>query len=180
MFVIYSRVRTYIFNSIAIVLLSGCTLNVSVTDLNQLVNPTLGPIPAVNVIVDDVSEKTDSTPLVKISDSSGDVDSNLAHYEYSLGSASGATDVRDWTDLGTTNSFSAAGLNLEIDKDYYVNVRSVDKYGRTSLVSSVSWRTVKPVDVVAQYSAAPNWNDYVRVASQSTVCDGTEANYFHA
>ena len=45
-----------------------------------------------------------------------------------------------------------------------------------SSTESTTTTTSTPITVAPRFSAAPNWNDYVRAASTTTACDGTETS----
>jgi hypothetical protein len=62
--------------------------------------------------------------------------SPLALYEYSIGTAPGATDILAWTANGTATSFTASGLALNTTQPYYVNIRATDEAGNQSINSS--------------------------------------------
>lgn len=79
----------------------------------------------------------------------------LGHYDYSIGSAAGLTDLLAWTSAGTASSTYATGLSLVDATDYFVNVRVVDAVGRFSAVtSSNGWRT--RVTGAGAFAAAAN------------------------
>ncbi|MDH5546418.1 MAG: right-handed parallel beta-helix repeat-containing protein [Gammaproteobacteria bacterium] len=54
---------------------------------------------------------------------------------------------------------------------------SAGNTGNTSLVLDITVSTPVP-DVAALFSAAPNWNDYVRAADPATACDGSEGGAY--
>ena len=67
---------------------------------------------------------------------STDGGSGLSHYEVSVGTSAGATDVKSWTNVGTVLTTMATGLTLTESSTYYANIRSVDLAGNTSNVVS--------------------------------------------
>lgn len=62
--------------------------------------------------------------------------SGLSKYEYAIGTTSGGTDVRSWTDNAQSASVTATGLVLRTNQTYYVAVRTTDNAGNTSTVVS--------------------------------------------
>jgi hypothetical protein len=62
--------------------------------------------------------------------------SGLNFYEYSVGSTPGATDLLGWTNNGTATTVTINSLNLRTTQIYYVNVRTNDNAGNTSVISS--------------------------------------------
>jgi hypothetical protein len=65
-----------------------------------------------------------------------DDDSGISGYEYSLGTAAGATDLVGWTSAGTGTSASESGLSLRTSQAYIFNVRATDLAGNQIIVSS--------------------------------------------
>lgn len=62
--------------------------------------------------------------------------SGLVGYEYSIGTVAGATDVKAWTSVGTSTSFSDSSLTLTTSQPYFVNIRTTDNAGSESVISS--------------------------------------------
>lgn len=62
--------------------------------------------------------------------------SSIQKYEYSIGTTAGATNVKNWTDNGTTTSVTATGLTLQTSQMYFVNVRATDNAGNAATQSS--------------------------------------------
>lgn len=62
--------------------------------------------------------------------------SGIQKYEYSIGTTAGATNIKGWTDNGTTTSVTAASLTLQTSQLYFVNVRASDNAGNTVIRSS--------------------------------------------
>lgn len=70
--------------------------------------------------------------------------SGLARYDYSIGTTAGGTDVKGWTNNGTTTSVTATGLTLQTSKPYYINVRAVDNAGNVQSGVSSDGQLVLP------------------------------------
>lgn len=70
--------------------------------------------------------------------------SGLSRYDYSVGTTPGGTDVRGWTNNGTSASVTAGGLNLHTSQKYYVNVRAVDNAGNVQSAISSDGQMVLP------------------------------------
>lgn len=64
---------------------------------------------------------------------SGDTESGIEHYEYSVGTAPDLSDTLPWTGAGTVKEQTVTGLSLSHGKTYTVNVRA---YNRAGLVST--------------------------------------------
>lgn len=62
--------------------------------------------------------------------------SGLIGYDYSIGTAPAAVDVKAWTSNGTTTSITDSSLTLNTGQPYYVNVRTTDGAGSQSVISS--------------------------------------------
>jgi len=85
--------------------------------------------------------------LTTLSATWGDFDastSGLAKYEYSIGTSAGATDIKAWTDNGTTRYKRDSSLSLQTNKTYYFNVRATDNAGNVSSVVSSNGQIVTP------------------------------------
>lgn len=104
---------------------------------------------------------------------------SFSEYEYSIGSTSGANDIKAWTSLGSATSFQATSLTLSVNNTYYVNVRAKDTSGKASSVVTGQWRVVNSVTVAARYASAANWNDYVKKSATTTACQTTDTLYYN-
>ncbi len=67
---------------------------------------------------------------------STDSHSGIAKYEYAVGTSPGATNTINWTNNGTSNSFTATGLNLTYNTTYYISIRTTNGAGLVSTVTS--------------------------------------------
>lgn len=70
--------------------------------------------------------------------------SGIMIYEYSIGTAAGDTDVKNWTDNGTGRTVRTGGLSIQTNQTYYVNVRATDNAGNVSPVASSNGQYVTP------------------------------------
>lgn len=57
--------------------------------------------------------------------------SGLQKYQYAIGTTQGGTDIKAWTDNGTTTTVTSTGLTLQTSIKYYFSVRAVDNAGNT-------------------------------------------------
>lgn len=64
-----------------------------------------------------------------------DVNSNIAYYEYAIGTRVGDSNFVNWTNIGTNTNFTANGLTLLYDTTYYIIVRARDGAGLYSIVA---------------------------------------------
>lgn len=62
--------------------------------------------------------------------------SGLSHYDYSIGTTPGGTDIQNWTNVNADTSVTDSGLSLRTTQPYYVNVRAVDNANNMTSVSS--------------------------------------------
>lgn len=101
----------------------------------------------------DIVEADTDNELSANWDAAVDNDTAIDHYEYSIGTTAGATDVLDWT--ATTNRYATAtGLVLTFGETYYFNVRAYDLLGNMTVnVVSSNGQRVKnePGDIPAVY-----------------------------
>jgi len=70
--------------------------------------------------------------------------SGLDHYEYSIGTSIGGTEVGSWVSVGTGTSAIATGLTLQTSDLYYFNVRAIDKATNTQTAISSDGQFVSP------------------------------------
>lgn len=70
--------------------------------------------------------------------------SGLNKYQYSVGTSVGSTDIKTWTDNGTSTSVTATSLTLQTNTLYYTNVRAVDNAGNTGSPVSSNGQLVAP------------------------------------
>jgi hypothetical protein len=66
---------------------------------------------------------------------SNDTNSNIAYYEYAIGTQAGATNIVNWTNVGLSTNFTISGLSLEQDTTYYIIVKARNGAGLYSIVS---------------------------------------------
>ncbi len=101
--------------------------------------------------------------------------SGLDHYEFSIGTTSGASDIQGWTSAGTALTTTSGGLSLSDGSRYFVGVRAVDGAGNISTpVNSLGWTVIQSLSVGPLYPAAPQWGDYAKTSDPTQVCAGTE------
>lgn len=79
--------------------------------------------------------RTDSTYRLGATVDAVDAASGVERFEYSIGTAAGATNVRGWTNAGENPHVVATGLRLTRGRYYYMNIRAVDRAGHRSAVA---------------------------------------------
>lgn len=67
--------------------------------------------------------------------SSSDQHSDVDFYEYAVGTTSGGTDIINWTNNGTSTSFTETGLSLIYNTTYYISVKTTNGAGLTSIAT---------------------------------------------
>lgn len=80
------------------------------------------------------------TPVFQISGFTANLDP-ISKYQLALGTSSGATDILNWTDIGSDSLLSRSGLTLTENQNVYPQIRAVDTMGRSS--SAVNGETFK-------------------------------------
>jgi len=60
---------------------------------------------------------------------STDANSDIAKYQYAIGTTAGATDIVNWTDNALNTSVAVSGLSLTAGQTYYFSVKSVNGAG---------------------------------------------------
>ncbi len=96
--------------------------------------------PAVPLVIDD-GDWTGVSNQIHIVFGSGDTESGIDHYEYSLGTSAGLTDILGWTNTGTIKEQTITGLDLEHAVSCYASVRA---YNHAGLVSEGHSNGIKP------------------------------------
>lgn len=91
--------------------------------------------PAVPVVADE-GEYTMNPNSLRVLFSSGDPESGIQRYEYSVGTAAGLNDVLPWTDSGLVRDVTITCLNLSHGVFYYINIRATNRAGLTSTGTS--------------------------------------------
>lgn len=74
-----------------------------------------------------------------------DLMSGIDHYEIAIGSASAASDIVAWKNIGADNLYTLTDLSLASGQTYYPSVRAVDKAGNVSMPLIGSGWYVDPV-----------------------------------
>lgn len=87
-------------------------------------------------ITDDIEFTNSSDTLSANWASSSDAESGIAKYYYAIGTSSGATDVLNWTENGTSTSVTKTGLPLTHGTTYYFSVKAENGAGLQSGVTS--------------------------------------------
>jgi|GEM_PF-1220213 len=73
-----------------------------------------------------------------------DPTSGINKYEYAIGTTSGSTDIKTWTNNGTDTGVTATGLNLQTSVKYFFSVRATDNVGNVDSPVSASSQYVLP------------------------------------
>lgn len=81
----------------------------------------------------------------------------IARYEYAVGSTSGGTDIKGWTDTGVATSATISGLSLTIGHVYYISARTTDDASLTSApMSSAGVKIARAVAGIQQAKSLAN------------------------
>ena len=87
--------------------------------------------PATPVVIDD-GQYTSSPDTLHFVFGSGDTESGIDHYDYSIGAAPGLADILGWQGAGLVREQIITGLALAHGAIYYVNVRARNHAGLSS------------------------------------------------
>ncbi|KKQ74083.1 MAG: hypothetical protein US94_C0014G0001, partial [Berkelbacteria bacterium GW2011_GWB1_38_5] len=85
--------------------------------------------------------------------------SGLNKYEYAIGTTSGGTDTKTWTDNGTSTTISATGLNLQTSVTYYFTVRVTDNATNVGTAVNATGQMVLPTLSFTLGSTSVNFNN---------------------
>ena len=86
--------------------------------------------PVVSGVTDD--KYTISTTNLYASWSATDTESGIKRYEYAIGTTSGGTNTKGWTNAEMATSLPISGLSLSTGTTYYISVRAVNNVDLTS------------------------------------------------
>jgi spore germination protein YaaH len=81
---------------------------------------------------------------------SADTNSGLVSYSYAIGTASGATDIVNWTDNGLNTAVTHSVLTLLPNQYYYFSVQSIDSAGLESTVYSSNGQMISLTSIDEQ------------------------------
>lgn len=70
--------------------------------------------------------------------------SGLAYYEYAIGTTSGGTDTKGWTNVAAATAVTSSGLTLHTGQTYYIAVRATDNAGTTGTPVVSNGQAVAP------------------------------------
>lgn len=87
--------------------------------------------PVTPTVTDD-GERVNASEKLHATWTSSDPQSSVAKYEYAVGSSSGATDIKNWTDVGLATEITDATLKLKVGTTYFVAVRATNRAGLVS------------------------------------------------
>lgn len=100
----------------------------------------------------DEDESVNTTTLIGNWSASTDVNSNIAYYEYAIGTVAGAANIVSWTNVGLNTSFTQSGLTLFLDTIYYITIRARNGAGLYSIISmsdGIKIATILPVELLS-------------------------------
>lgn len=137
-----------VLKTVLLFVLSGCTLNYSITDLNSQGSSNSSPVsspstpeviyndhipPTISGIVSDGVYYTSETHSPSLSWSAGvDENSGIQKYQISIGTSISGSEVLNWTDIGNVTSYQVSGLSLSEGVTYYPSIRVLDMAGNVS------------------------------------------------
>ncbi len=105
--------------------------------------------PTTPVVADD-GATTDTANQLHAAWTAADAESGIAEYQYAIGTASGGTDIVNWTSAGTAATVTRTGLTLTTGATYYFSVKARNGSGVWSEVgASDGIQVVAPSDLTA-------------------------------
>ena len=131
-------------------------------------------IPVISLVAEgtltgeDKDYQTVSTTM-DISWAGTDTISGISKYEYALGTTSGGTEVKTWTNAATVTSVSLSGLSLSDGSKYYASVKATDKAENVSVVKTGDGITI---DITAPTTGTVNdgtGEDIATISSTTTL-----------
>ena len=116
--------------------------------------------PSVDPAITNQLNDSTSTKAATITWSSGSDNCGIDHFELSIGTSAGATDVLNWVDVGAVNTYQLedgvdGSFTLSNGTYYYVNLKSVDNVNlESSVISSNAFRFLVPPDAITDLAYA--------------------------
>lgn len=109
-------------------------------------------------VVDD-GAVTASTTQLHAAWSSSDPQTAIVEYQYAIGSSAEATDVVDWTSVGTQSEVTHIGLSLIQGETYYISVKAKNACGSWSEVGCSDGITVNQTipAIISIHPADKSW-----------------------
>lgn len=106
--------------------------------------------------------------------------SGLDHYEYSIGTSVGTTDIKNWTANNIGTSVTVTGLTLQTSSVYHFNVRAIDNANNIQTAISSDGQVVAPslsFQVTPSYLSFSNLNpsNNFSVGETTTLATSTNA-----
>lgn len=132
-------------------------------------------VPTMTSVTDEIY--TTSTTGLQGWWAASDAGSGIARCEYAVGTTSGGTELKGWTDAGTATSATATGLSLSVGDTYFISARAVDNAGLSS--SPMSSAGVKVAQPVASIQQAKGLADGEVIALPARVVSATFADMFY-
>lgn len=80
-----------------------------------------------------------------------DTGSDIAQYEYAIGTTPGGVQVKGWTDAGDATTITVGGLDLNLTDTYYISARAIDAVGLVSdVMTSAGVKVATQVDSIQE------------------------------
>ncbi len=129
---------------------------------DSITHDNLAPAAPSGVSDGETSASLTSTPTLSWSASTDD-GAGVSYYELAIGSSAGASDVKNWHNVGNLTSIVVSALSLTQSSQYYASVRAVDLAGnRGQYTSSNGWT----VSSAANLTCPTN---YIKVPADSAL-----------
>ncbi len=125
---------------------------------------TVDTTPPAEPVVTDGGEWTSSLDTLHATFAAFDPHSGIAEYSYCIGTAPGASDVRDWTSAGPDASVTVSGLALSSELTYYFSARARNGAGLWSAAG-----TSDGIQYRSQASVWPKFHCDLRNGGKSSV-----------
>lgn len=119
----------------------------------------IAPNPPTSLVHNASYNSNNSTPPVSFTASNS---TDVIRYEYAVGTSAGGTQIKSWTSIGLSTSFTGTGFSVNNGSSYFINVRAIDSSENISTVTTSSWT----VDTTAPVS--PNITDPLYLSATST------------
>lgn len=113
--------------------------------------------PTISAMDDGIFSGVGATPVFSWTTGNDGSGSGIERYEFSVGTASGGSDVVSWTSTGTSTTVTSGSSFIVLGGTYYGSVRAIDKAGNVGAQVLGNGFYVKPLlvanSVVSNYGA---------------------------
>lgn len=131
--------------------------------------------PTISAMDDGIFSGVGATPMFSWTTGNDGSGSGIERYEFSVGTASGGSDVVSWTSTGTSTTVTSGSSFIVLGGTYYGSVHAIDKAGNVGAQALGNGFYVKPL-VVAN-SVVSNYGAFAAIMTNGKVICWGDPSY---